>query len=80
MRLGQTEYDIIVEQINICDAVYNGLSSLHHIIYGYDKVTEKSVSEYDIHRTNMKLYYIAKALLNRLNSDPLTVYNAPDKI
>ena len=69
-----------MEQIGICDAVHNGWSSLHHVIDGYDEATEKAMPDYDIHRTKMKLYYIAKALRHCLNSDPPTVYNAPDKL
>ena len=69
-----------MEQIGICDAVHNGWSSLHHVIDGYDEATEKAMPDYDIHRTKMKLYYIAKALHHRLDSYPPTVYNAPDKL
>ena len=71
---------MIVEQISICDVVHNGWSLLHHVIDGYDDVNENAMSDYDIYRTKMKCYYIAKALLHRLNSSPLTVYNAPDKL
>ena len=43
-----------MEQIIICDTVYNWWSSLHHIINGYDESTEKAMYNYDIHRTKMK--------------------------
>ena len=59
-RLGQTAYESIVEQISICDALHNGWSSLHEVIDGYDDATEKAMSNYDIHRTRMKCYYITK--------------------
>ena len=75
--LGQNAYDIITEQIIICYALHNGWSSLHHVIYGYDDAAEKSMSDYDIHRTKMKCYYIAKSLRHRLNSAPPIVNNAP---
>ena len=58
-RLGKTAYDSIAEQISICDAVHNGWSLLHHVIYGYNKATENSMSNYYIHRTKIKCYYIA---------------------
>ena len=59
-RLGQNEYDSIVEQIIIFDAVHKGCLSLHHIIDGYHEAIEKAISDYDIHRTKIKCYYIAK--------------------
>ena len=53
---------------------------MHHIIDGYDKATEKPMSDYDINRTKMKIYYIAKVLHYHINSAPTDVYNAPDKL
>ena len=79
-RLGQTEYDSIVEQIIICNALHNRWLLLHHVIDGYDEATKKAVSDYDIHRNQMKCYYILKALRHCLDSDPPTVYNTPDKL
>ena len=79
-RLGKTAYDSIVEQISICDVVQKGWSLLHHIIDGYDEANEKTMSNYDIHRTKMKCYYITKSLCHRLNSSPPTVYNVPGKL
>ena len=58
--LGQTAYDIIVKEIRICDVVHNIWSPPHHVIDRYDKATEKSMSNYDIHKTKIKSYNIAK--------------------
>ena len=45
---------------SICNAVHNRWSSLHHVIDGYDEAAEKTMSDYDIHMTKMKCYYIEK--------------------
>ena len=78
--LGQTEYDSIVKEISICDAVHNRWSLLYHITDGYDESNEKAMSKYDIHGTKLKCYNFEKSLRHRLSSAPTTSYNAPDKL
>ena len=71
---------VLWSKISICDVVQNVWLSINHVIDGYDEETEKAMSEYDIHKTKMKLYYISKALRHRINSDLPTLYNTPDKL
>ena len=46
--------------MSIFDAVHNGWLSLHHVIDIYNKANENSMSDCDIHRDEIKCYYIEK--------------------
>lgn len=65
-RMGETAYDAIVDQIDICSAVHNNWAPYDSVVVDGDE--GKLMSDYAIHKLRMQCHYIAKALQIRLDN------------